>query len=88
MEKDGQRSRAPALYIMCGCPFAGKTTLALALVRQLGLRRVAIDDINEERGIWDDVVGLTPDEWATTYAEAHRRIDALLAEGHAVIMTQ
>ncbi len=77
METGGQIPLVPSLYIMCGVPFAGKTTVALALVRQVGFRRVAIDDINDERGIWDDAIGLTP--------EAYRRIDLLLAQGHAVI---
>jgi len=85
METGGQIPTVPSLYIMCGLPFAGKTTVALALVRQVGFRRVAIDDINDERGIWDDTVGLTPEEWANTYAEAYRRIDLLLAQGHSVI---
>ena len=85
MEKGGQIPLVLSLYIMCGLPFAGKTTVALALVRRVGFRRVAIDDINDERGIWDDALGLTPEEWTTTYAEAYRRIDLLLAQGHAVI---
>ena len=73
------------LYILCGLPFAGKTTLAKALVRELDLSRVSIDDLNNERGIWDDEKGLSPEEWMDVYNEAYRRIDALLSQGKSVL---
>ena len=73
------------LYILCGLPFAGKTTLAKALVRTLNLSRVSIDDINNERGIWDDEKGLSPEEWTDVYNEAYRRTDALLSQGKSVV---
>ncbi len=75
----------PHLYILCGLPFAGKTTLAKALANRMGFKRVAIDDINTERGIWDDKVGMSPKEWMNTYNEAYRRIDAFLRQGESVI---
>jgi adenylylsulfate kinase-like enzyme len=77
--------KKPCLYLLCGLPFAGKTTLAKALVRSLGIHRVAIDDINNERGIWDEETGLSPEEWTNTYQEAYRRIAASLKRGESVI---
>lgn len=74
-----------SLYILCGLPFSGKTTLAGELVSRPGVSRVAIDDINNERGIWDDETGLSPEEWANTYQEAYRRIGALLSQGKSVV---
>ena len=38
------------------------STLAKALVSALGINRVAIDDINSERGVWDDERGLSSEE--------------------------
>lgn len=73
------------LYILCGLPFACKTTLASVLVSRFGLHRVAIDAINSERGLWDDEIGLSPEESANTYHEAYRRIDADLGAGESVI---
>ena len=73
------------LYILCGLPFAGKTTLSKALVSELGLSRVSIDDLNNERGIWNDEKGLSPEEWADVYNEAYRRIEALLSQGKSVV---
>jgi len=73
------------LYILCGLPFAGKTTLSKAFVREPGLSRVSIDELNNERGIWDNEKGLSPEEWTNVYNEAYRRIDALLSQGTSVI---
>lgn len=75
----------PCLYILCGLPFAGKTTLARALESKFGVSRVAIDDINTERGVWDDEAGMSPEEWTNTYNEAYRRIDLLLSQGKSVV---
>lgn len=75
----------PYLYLLCGFPFAGKTTVARKMVNELGFRRVSIDEINNERGVWDEEKGLSPEEWTKTYQEAYRRIDALLSQGESVI---
>ncbi len=77
--------KKPHLYILCGLPFAGKTTLARALVQRLGISRVAIDDINGERGIWNDETGLSEEEWKNTYNEAYRRIGIHLSRGESVV---
>ncbi len=78
-------NKSTYLYSLCGLPFTGKTTLSLFLNRQLKIKRVAIDDINTERGIWDDEKGLSQEEWANTYREAYRRIDMLLAQEQSVL---
>lgn len=75
----------PTLYILCGVPFAGKTTLAATLSSTLGCERIAIDDINDERGIWNPETGLSTDEWTRSYSEAYRRIELLLAAGRSVV---
>lgn len=77
--------KKPCLYILCGLPFAGKTTIAKELVNWLGVKRVAIDDINSERGIWDDEKGLSSEEWDKTYQEAYRRIATFLNRGESVV---
>lgn len=75
----------PCLYLLCGLPFAGKTTLAKALEDWLGIRRVALDEINTERGIWNDETGLSPEEWEAAYQEVYRRIATVLSQGESVI---
>ena len=73
------------LFILCGLPFAGKTTLARELGQRLGFARVEIDAINAERGVWDDRHGMSPEEWDETYRESYRRLEALLRAGRSVI---
>jgi predicted kinase len=75
----------PYVYLLCGLPFAGKTTLARALEEWLGAIRVALDEINTERGIWNEETGLSSEEWAATYQEAYRRMATVLSRGKSVI---
>jgi len=77
--------KKPCLYILCGLPFAGKTTLARVLESRLEVSRVAIDDINTERGVWNDETGMSPEEWTNTYNEAYRRINLLLSQRKSVV---
>ena len=73
------------LYIMCGLPFAGKTTLAKEMVKMLSIRRVSVDEINGERGIWNADTGMSPEEWTKTYEIAYQRIGTFLSEGESVV---
>ena len=73
------------LYILCGLPFAGKTTLAKEMVKLLGVRRVSIDEINGERGIWNDETGMSPEEWTKTYEIVYQRIATFLSQGKSVV---
>ena len=75
----------PCLYILCGLPFAGKTTLAKEMARLLGIKRVSIDEINGERGIWNDDTGMSSEEWTRTYVVAYQRIAAFLGQGESVV---
>lgn len=43
----------PKLFILCGLPFAGKTTLAKELEKQFGWVRLSIDEVKFEFGYED-----------------------------------
>lgn len=73
------------LLIMCGLPFAGKSTLAQALAKRLGAVHMETDVINTERGLGLDGTAITAREWARTYREAYRHVEALLCEGRSVL---
>jgi predicted kinase len=75
----------PRLYILCGLPFAGKTTLAGVLSDHLGLARLALDDIICEWGVGLDGRPIPAEHWAAAYNEAYRRLDALLRAGRSVV---
>ena len=73
------------LYVLCGLPFAGKSTLGRALAAWLRIPRVEIDAINGERGQGLDLAPIAPEQWAATYAEAYRRIASHLHAGTSAI---
>lgn len=75
----------PCVYMLCGLPFAGKTTLAKRLVQHLGFPYVSIDEINGMRGLGENNSWIGPADWDLTYVEAFRQLDAHLRVGHSVI---
>jgi predicted kinase len=74
-----------SLYALCGLPFAGKSTLAAALGARTGWPIVRLDAINGERGVGLDGAPISPEQWQVTYAEAYRRLAAILAAHQSVI---
>lgn len=74
-----------ALYVLCGLPFAGKSTLARALAARLDIACVAIDTINTERGMGLNAAPISPEQWVATYAEVYRRISGYLSAGKSAI---
>jgi predicted kinase len=75
----------PLLILMCGVPFAGKTTLARAIAVQCGWQYISLDMVNTERGVGMDGQAIPLHEWEQTYAEAYRRVAAALRAGASVI---
>ena len=73
------------LYILCGLPFAGKTTLAQELVTRLGFLYIDVDQINTSFGVGLDSSPISPAEWGRTYAEAYRQLETALASRHSVL---
>jgi predicted kinase len=73
------------LYIVCGLPFAGKTTLAKALEQRLGFTRIDLDQINTALGVGLDGSPISPKEWDRTYAESYRQLGVALAAGQSVV---
>lgn len=75
----------PRVYILCGLPFAGKTTLAKALIQHLDLVRVSIDEINSVRGLGLNNSAIAPADWDNTYAESYRQLALYLRIGYSVV---
>lgn len=75
----------PVLLILCGLPFAGKTTLA-KLFEKRGFVRITVDDINIELGIGFSLEKrITYEEWVRAYAHYYKKIRGTLLEGKNVI---
>ncbi|CAN5208020.1 AAA family ATPase [soil metagenome] len=78
--------RRPMLYIVCGLPFAGKTTMSSELAESLGrAAHVEIDQVNTERGLGINAAPISPMEWAETYRIAYQRADEELSTGYDVV---
>lgn len=75
----------PVLLILCGLPFAGKTTLA-KVFEDYGFFRVTVDDINIELGIEFSLEkGITYENWGKAYAGYYQKIRNKLQNGMSVV---
>ena len=74
------------LYILCGLPFSGKSTLSKELAKRLGFTRIDLDDVKFEL-LGDDVNDddIAQQDWDRIYQEMYRRIESALKEGKNVI---
>ncbi len=76
---------AARLYILCGLPFAGKTTLAKRLAERFGFVHLDMDRINSILGVGLNGEAITPEQWDRTYAECYRQLEEYLQAGQTVI---
>lgn len=78
--------RKPALYIMCGLPFSGKTTLAKELENQFWFDRVDIDEIKRDYGLADKSDDIVSDEeWGKIYQDMYKKIEVLMQSKGGII---
>lgn len=73
------------LVLLCGLAFSGKSTLAEAIVRQLGGSIVSLDEINARRGLWGGD-GIPRGEWAKTHQTAVAAIEERMRRGVSPIV--
>ncbi len=74
----------PAVYILCGTQFSGKTTLARTLAMQRGLTYVGIDAIAESLLDSSDSE-VTEEQWTEAFYTSSEQIAASLARGQSVV---
>lgn len=74
------------LFIFCGIPFAGKTTLAKELGNALKIPRIDLDEVKFDL-LGKDVKEeqISQEQWNEVFAEMYKRIDLLLRKGNSVI---
>lgn len=73
------------LYILCGLPFAGKSTLAKELEKRLGFVYIDIDQINTKFGVGLHREPISPEAWERTYTEAYKQLGDALDSEQSVI---
>jgi predicted kinase len=74
------------LVILCGEPYAGKTTLGQALIQKFGYASVDVD-VTKERlyGLGLEDEDLTHDQWVGIYEQTDQQIADYLQAGHHVV---
>ena len=74
------------LYIFCGIPFSGKTTLAKKIEQVRGFKRIDLDDVKFDlfgKDIKDS--DINQDGWDKVYQEMYRQIKESLSKGTTVL---
>lgn len=67
------------LYILCGIPFSGKSTLAREMVKILGVERIDLDEVKFELFGKDTIdENLKKEDWDKVYQKMHKQIEDLL----------
>jgi len=74
----------PTLYIMCGLPFSGKTTLARALASQCGFVHLDLDSLARAKGLFPEE-GINDEQWGRVFRELHQQVAVLLTSGKSVV---
>lgn len=73
------------IVVICGLPFAGKTTLAEAIARRLDAEVVSLDEINARRGLHGGE-GVPDHEWGRSHETALAEIAERMRGGAARIV--
>jgi predicted kinase len=74
------------LYIFCGIPFSGKSTLTKEIAKQKGYARIDLDEVKFRlygNGVED--AGLQQKDWDTIYQATYKEVEAALKAGQTVI---
>lgn len=73
------------LYIFCGIPFSGKSTLTKELARQKGFVRIDLDEVKFDLYGNDALdADLRQKDWDKIYQEMYKRIETALKAGKTV----
>lgn len=73
------------LYLLCGMPFSGKTTLGKSVAKYLNAPYISLDDINEARGLFGGE-GIPVEEWEKTHYLAREQLKNLMPIQQAIIL--
>jgi predicted kinase len=74
----------PVLYILCGLPFSGKTTLARALANQCGFVHLDLDALARTKDLLPEE-GINDEQWSDVFREVYEQLMILLKSGKSVV---
>lgn len=73
------------LYLLCGMPFSGKTTLGKSLAKYLNSPYISLDEINEARGLCGGD-GIPVEEWEKIHLQAMQELLNLMQSGQDIVV--
>ena len=73
------------LYLMCGMPFSGKTTLGKSIAKYLDSPYISLDEINEARGLYGGD-GIPVEEWEKTHFLAMEQLQSLVQSQQDIVV--
>ena len=73
------------LYILCGLPFSGKTTMAHAIAYQCGFVHLDLDALARAKRFYPEE-GISDEQWGRIFGEVYQQVAALLASGDSVVV--
>ncbi|MEM7556711.1 MAG: ATP-binding protein [Cyanobacteria bacterium P01_A01_bin.84] len=73
------------LYLLCGMPFSGKTTLGKAIAQHLDAFYISLDEINEARGLYGGE-GIPVSEWEKTHYLAIKQLQSWMPSQRDIVL--
>lgn len=73
------------LYLLCGMPFSGKTTLGKSIAQYLNALYISLDEINEARGLFGGE-GIPVTEWEKTHHLAIEQLQDLMPSQRDIVL--
>ncbi|MDJ0589677.1 MAG: ATP-binding protein [Pleurocapsa sp. MO_226.B13] len=73
------------LYLLCGMPFSGKTTLSKSVAQYLNAPYISLDEINEARGLFGGE-GIPVEEWEKTHYLAMEQLKKIMPFQQDIIL--
>lgn len=74
-----------SLYLLCGMPFSGKTTLGESVAKYLDCPYISLDEINEARGLYGGD-GIPVEEWEKTHFLAMQQLHSLMPSEQNIVL--
>ena len=73
------------LFVTCGLPFSGKSTLSRALAHHLAITHVEIDALHTRHGLRPGIDPIERADWITAYQRGYAELEEALRAGKSAV---
>jgi predicted kinase len=73
------------LFLTCGLPFSGKSTLSRALAAELGIAHVEVDAPHTRHGLRPGLDPIERADWIAAYQRGYAELESVLREGRSAV---